>query len=467
MVSNGQRDNESFPIFVSHKNFLMRRIALLLLSVQSMVSVSPAQNPIVPAGIYFADPAARFWDDGRIYVYGSVDENCGYYCSKRYHVLSSPDLQAWKLHPNTFASAGEGDEVPYSDNLLFAPDCHCRDGRYYLYYCLASRENTEGVAVSDSPAGPFKKGEVMDMAGYNEIDPAVFIDEDGQGYYLWGQFTVKMARLKPGMKEIDPSTILDSVITERDHFFHEGATMVKRNSIYYLVYSHMGRADMPTCIGYSTATSPMGPYTYGGVIIDNDHCDPGNWNNHGSLLEFNGQWYVFYHRSTHGCRTMRKACVEPIFFNPDGSISEVEMTSQGAAGPFSAFDTIQAERACMLFGNVRIQAFSDREEELGKIQAGDRAVFKYVDFWEGADSVSICLKMVNPGGMIHLVADRPWNRPFATIGVPAEIPAKDRIILKAGTGSLAGVHALWLRFSGEGEEDMFTIDWLLFESIKF
>lgn len=108
----------------------------------------------------------------------------------------------------------------------------------------------------------------------------------------------------------------------------------------YLVYADLSRADMPTCIGYATSKAPFGPYTYGGVIVDNDHCNPNNWNNHGSIAKFNGQWYVFYHRSTHGCNKMRKACVEPITFNPDGSIPEVEMTSQGAGGPLEATSEI-------------------------------------------------------------------------------------------------------------------------------
>ncbi|MFP4060734.1 MAG: family 43 glycosylhydrolase [Bacteroidales bacterium] len=108
-----------------------------------------AQNPIVPPGVYITDPSARIWNDGNIYIYGSVDESTKYYCSHRYHVLSSDAMMNWKLHENTFSSKGEDDQVPYSDNLLYAPDCMERDGKYYLYYCLASNQNTEGVAVSD------------------------------------------------------------------------------------------------------------------------------------------------------------------------------------------------------------------------------------------------------------------------------------------------------------------------------
>lgn len=166
-----------------------------------------AQNPIVPPGMYIADPSAHVWDDGNMYIYGSVDESTDYYCSWRYHLMSSADLLNWTIHKNTFSSKGENDQVPYSDKLLFAPDCQYKDGTYYLYYCLASSKNTEGVATSSSPVGPFVNGQDIDVGGYNQIDPAVFIDDDGQAYYIWRQFTAKVAKMKPNMKEIDAKSM--------------------------------------------------------------------------------------------------------------------------------------------------------------------------------------------------------------------------------------------------------------------
>ena len=277
------------------------KIIFILLCI--LVSVAGyAQNPIVPSGVYIADPSAHAWSDGKMYVYGSRDESPYYYCSWKYDVLYSADLKHWTVCKNSFASKGEGDQVPYSDDLLYAPDVQYRNRNYYLYYCLATNVNTEGVAVSFSPEGPFLNGRVINTYGINQIDPCVFIDDDGQAYLIWGQGTAKMAKLRPGMTEIDPSTIRDSVVTEKEHFFHEGGYMVKRNGIYYFIYAHMGRAGRPTCIGYATGSHPMGPFKYGGVIIDNDHCDPAVWNNHGSIVEFHGRWYVFYHRSTHASK---------------------------------------------------------------------------------------------------------------------------------------------------------------------
>jgi arabinoxylan arabinofuranohydrolase len=431
------------------------RILSVLLSLFT-ITVSTAQNPISPAGVYIADPSAHVWKDGRIYIYGSNDESSNYWCSPVHHVLSSSDLLKWKLTKNVFASKGENDQVPYNDDVLFAPDCQYKDGTYYMYYCQPSAL-AEGVATSKSPLGPFVNGKAMDVKGIQEIDPCVFIDDDGQAYYLWGQFTAKMAKLKPNMTEIDLSTVKDSVITEKEHFFHEGGYMVKRNGIYYFIYADMSRANMPTCIGYATSKSPMGPYKYGGVIVDNSHCDPGNWNNHGSIVEFKGKWFVFYHRATHNSQMMRKACLEPITFNADGSINEVEMTSQGAADPLAATNVIEAEQACLLFGNTRITAFDENHEQLTGIRNGDKAAFKYLNFGEGAESFEITVVPGKRGGKIHLTLDQPWRSNIGTIDVPAGTGDRKWITLSCKIKPTQGVHALWLKFEGDGE-DLFDVD---------
>lgn len=420
-----------------------------------------AQNPITPPGKYMADPSAHQWKDGKIYIYGSQDESPNYYCSHKHDVISSADMKNWTFTENTFASSGDNDQVSYSDDFLYAPDCQYKDGVYYLYYCLANNTKTEGVAVSKSPEGPFVEGKNIELAGYNEIDPCVFVDDDGQAYYIWGQFNAKMAKLKPNMTEIDTATIRENVVTEKVHFFHEGGYVVKRNGIYYFVYAHMGRAGRPTCIGYATSNSPMGPYKYGGVIIDNDHSDPACWNNHGSIAEFNGQWYVFYHRPTHGSNTMRKVCVEPITFGKDGSIHEVEMTSQGVAGPFKMKSKIDAERACLLYGNTRIKAVSTVNEALCEIQNDDAAAFKYVDFDGQSDSLKIRVMPGANGFSIDVKLDNSWGKTIGRINVPSNADGKEIKTFICKINQTKGIHAVWLKFWGNPGEDAY-VDWLEF-----
>ncbi len=438
----------------------MKRIFLFFVLIQAIIIVN-GQNPIVPPGMYMSDPSAHVWKDGKIYVYSTRDESPVYYCSRYYDILSSSDMIHWKVTKDAFSSSGNEDKVPYSDQRLAAPDCQYKNGKWYLYYCLSTPVSTEGVATADSPAGPFSTGKQIDLKGINEIDPCVFIDDDGQGYFIWRQFSAKMAKLKPNMREIDPSTIRDSVLTEKEHYFHEGGYMVKRNGIYYFVYTQMKRANRATCIAYATSKSPMGPFKYGGVIIDNDHCDPAVWNNHGSIVEMNHQWYVFYHRSSRGCVSFRKACVEPIHFNPDGSIPEVEMTTQGTGKPLNCMERIDAERACLLFGNVRTNVFEEGKEDLEGIRNDDKAAYKYIDFSSGADRITVMVKAGNGGGRIDVLIDQPWGPSMGTIQIPDVSEGDKWNSYTAKLKEIKGVHAVWLRFL-TGKNENVKLDWFVF-----
>ena len=392
-----------------------------------------AQNPISPTGVYIADPTARVWQDGKLYIYGSTDSVPGSYCSKTYHVLSTDNLRQWTLHRESF----------WWQETLYAPDAICKDGRYYLYYDTPNGE--EYVAESVSATGPFGNG--VKIEGPKQIDPNVFIDDDGQAYYFWGQFAAKGARMNADMKTLDWTSMKDSIVTEKEHGFHEGSFVMKRGKYYYFIYADISRKGRPTSLGYAMSTQPMGPYEYKGIIIDNAGCDPKTWNNHGSIVEYDGQWYVLYHRSTHASSAMRKACIERIRFNEDGTIDEVEMTTQGAAPPLDARMKVDAARACMMEGNVRIRLMegaADREE-LGEIHSGDKAAWKYLDFGkEGLDRVHIRLKSM-AGGTVIVRMDSPDGPEMGRVSVPA---GKDWQEYETECVPTKGVHAVWMEFAG-------------------
>ncbi len=440
-------------------NRLTRKMSLILLISGLAIINIFSQNPISPPGIYLADPEAHVWKDGRVYVYGSVDESVDYWCSHTHHVLSSNDMMNWTLHKDYFKSKGEGDKVAYSDKVLYAPGAAYKDGKYYLYYCLSDPKQPEGVAMSNNPVEGFSQGKKMNLYGHDQIDPAAFVDDDGTSYYIWGQFTLKMAKLNDDMISIDPTTIKDNIITEADHQFHEGAYMVKRNGIYYLIYAHLDKAHRPTQIGYATSKNPMGPYKYGGAIVDNDHSDPEVWNNHGSVVEFNNQWYVFYHRSTHGTVKMRKACVEPIFFNEDGSIDEVEMTTQGAGPPLNPKSILDAERACALHGNLRTEALGTNNEILTKIKPQDRAVYKYLQFTGKEKEVKVRVKLKG-NAKIHLTQGGPWNKRISTINLESSTEGQ-WTTFSAKVDVQEGKHALWLIFDTKDDSEL-SVDWVQF-----
>ncbi|AJG98226.1 xylosidase [Clostridium beijerinckii] len=365
------------------------------------------RNPVLPTYLHIPDSEAHIMPDGRVYVYGSWDQyDEDVYCSKEYRVFSSSNMIDWTDHGKSFDSSQvqwmydeNAHKYPVVDwdntnptpmlkktfedtmeafttkDLLYAPDAISKNGKYYLYFCLS--DITEGVAVSDRPEGPFSNPVQLPCAG---IDPAVFIDDDGQAYYFWGQFRSSGAKLKDNMIEFEENSITNKILTEEEHGFHEGSSVRKRNGIYYCVYASIIRGKA-TSLAYATSKSPLGPYEYKGIIIDNDGCDPQSWNNHGSIEEVNGQWYVFYHRSSQNKKIRRRLCIEPIFFNEDGTIQEVLMTSQGAGRPFSIDEQIEAYRACYLSGSVYIAPLKNDCEGLTGIRDGDTAIYRYVE-WE-------------------------------------------------------------------------------------
>ncbi len=250
-------------------------------------------NPILPLHHRVPDVEARVFD-GRLYLYGSYDKDPNiYYCSHEFHVFSTSDLQADDLYPQ-FTDHGvsmKSEWTPSPDALLYAPDCVKIGDTYFLFW--GSSNGREWVAQSATPAGPFSNVKEVNLP-VDQIDPAVLVEDDGAVYYYWGQFQCHGARLLPGLTAIDPTTYQPRLLDEMEHGFHEGTSIRKIGSLYYLVFADVsgGRA---TRLSYATAASPLGPFTKRGVIIDCVDCDFESWNNHGSIVEFNGQWYVCYH----------------------------------------------------------------------------------------------------------------------------------------------------------------------------
>lgn len=385
-----------------------------------MREFSNRRNPILPLEYHVPDSEGHVMPDGKLYVYGSFDDREDVYCSEKYHVVSTADMEHWMIHEESL----NGNQIPWFNNpvapkypgidwshstpfiqkmiqrdlengvdmkakfeeeekrekpaLLFAPDCLERNGKYYLFFCMP--DDSEGVAVSERPEGPFNNPIQLPCGG---IDPAIFIDDDGQAYYYWGQLFSHGVKLNEDMISFNRDEIVDDLVTEEEHFFHEGSSMRKIGDTYYYVYADMERGK-PTSLGYSTSKSPMGPFTYRGIIIDNDGCDPASWNNHGSIECVNGQWYVFYHRCSRGVQQHRRLCIEKIEILEDGTIPEVKMTSQGIGEPFAPREVIKGYQACEMSGSVYIGVNEDAgsaeeyPEVLMNISVGDEVMFRYV-----------------------------------------------------------------------------------------
>lgn len=290
--------------------------------------VTLGPNPFI-THMFTADPSAHVWKDGRLYVYPShdIDPPRGCDLMDRYHVFSTDDMVNWKDHGEILNSS----QVPWGrpeGGFMWAPDCAYKDGTYYFYFPHPSSSDVHcswkvGIATSKHPAKDFKvqgyiKG-IDDACGM--IDPCVFIDDDGQAYlYHGGCGRIIGAKMKDNMMELAEKP--RSMEGLKD--FHEGAWVHKRNGIYYLMYSDNVPHPEGNRLVYATSTNPLGPWTYQGVILE----ATGSGTSHGSIVEYKGEWFLFYHNSdlSGGKPELRSICVDKLYYNPDGTIQLVKQT---------------------------------------------------------------------------------------------------------------------------------------------
>ena len=327
-------------------NMLIKKLSLIPLAILAFSAVASAQNPIIK-GAFSADPSAHLFD-GRIYVYPSHDipapadyARKDWFCMADYHVYSSDNLVDWVDH----GVIVDQDHVPWVNAAgysMWAPDCNYKNGKYYFYFPAPQKPqpgqrfagNGIGVAISDTPYGPFIPEE-KPIQGIGGIDPCIFIDDDGTPYLAWSGRGLQLARLKDNMLELDSEPI---TITGIPRGQTEGPFLFKRNGKYYYTFPWV--EDARETLAYCMSDSPMGPYEFKGKFMEQSEtiC----WTNHHSFVEFGGQWYLFYHHNDYSpyFDKNRSVCVDYVEFNPDGTIVPVVPTLRGV-GVTRATDNIQ------------------------------------------------------------------------------------------------------------------------------
>nr|WP_288837655.1 family 43 glycosylhydrolase [uncultured Flavobacterium sp.] len=309
----------------------------LLITILSTNSYS--QNPLnFGSKIFTADPSAHVWKDGKMYVYTSHDEECQTdFFMKDWYAFSSSDLVNWTDHGVIFSIK----DLNWADNFAWAPDCAYKNGKYYFCFPVGTgfkdrvnpKNSTKwmgiGIAVSDSPTGPFKDaiGKPLWTTPYAN-DPCLFIDDDGKGYiyfngggdYLVAEMNNDLLSVKGEMYKMDMGDYKPK---------REGPWVFKRNGIYYYTMPEENRI-----LTYYTAKSPKGPWKYQGIIMDQE----GESNNHHSIVEYKGKWVLFYHRwleNKSECgEKQRQVCAENLFFNEDGTIQKINRTDLGVGNTF-------------------------------------------------------------------------------------------------------------------------------------
>ena len=318
-----------------------------------------AQNPII-RDQFTADPTARVFNN-KVYLYPSHDimppagQRQDWFCMEDYHVFSSENLTDWTDH-GVIVTQNKVPWVRPDSYSMWAPDCVYRNGKYYFYFPSAPAAGrggfAVGVAIADNPEGPFVP-EPEPIKGINGIDPCVLQASDGNAYIFWGNG--RCAKLKENMKELADDTPKETVkwgnrevemmgvncLKDLPNRQAEGPFAFEYNGNYYLTYPYV--REKTEVLGYAMSKHPMGPYEYKGLIMAEQ--PNGCWTNHHSIVNYKGQWYLFYHHNylSPNDDKRRSACIEKLYFNADGTIQEVKQTMRGV-GINKATEKIEIDR---------------------------------------------------------------------------------------------------------------------------
>lgn len=292
------------------------------------------KSPLLPG--FYADPnIAEF--DGTYYIYATTDGTPGW-GGKDFYVWKSTDLVEWERSDEPFLTLnGMNGDVPWATGNAWAPTIIERDGKFYFYFSghhATLNRKTIGVAVADSPEGPFT-AQPNAMILNNEavtsgqaIDPAAFKDPvTGKHYLFWGNGSPVYAELADDMVSLKPGTIASiSGLTN----FREGTFLNYRDGIYHLTYSIDDTGSPNYRVGYATSTSVTGPWTYRGVILEKDTSQGILGTGHSSIVQVPGtdEWYIAYHRfgMPGGDGTHRETTIDRLTFDADGLMEKVVPT---------------------------------------------------------------------------------------------------------------------------------------------
>lgn len=315
---------------------MLRGYALLLLSsltlgVRAQQATVVQGNPII-TDKYTADPSAMVYKD-KVYLYAGHDEAPAKqerYMMHEWLVYSSDNMTDWKGHPSPLKAK----DFAWAKGDAWASQAIERNGKFYWYVAVehgSIKGKAIGVAVADNPLGPFKdaRGSAIitnDMTteetkiSWDDIDPTVFIDDDGQAYLFWGNTQCYYIKLKENM--VDQDGPIQKVSLPN---FTEAPWLHKRKGWYYLSYAY----QFPEKIAYAMSRKITGPWEFKGILNE----VAGNSNtNHQAIIDFKGKSYFIYHNGSipnDGGSFRRSVCIDRLYYNADGTMKRIIMTTEG------------------------------------------------------------------------------------------------------------------------------------------
>ncbi|KAL5353863.1 hypothetical protein ACLOAV_001907 [Pseudogymnoascus australis] len=441
---------------------------LFLGALLDSVGIARADNPIVQT-IYTTDPAPLV-HDGRVYVYTGHDEDGSTtYNMIDWHLYSSADMVNWQDH----GSPASLTTFSWANANAWAGQVIPRNDKFYFYVPI--RHNTGamaiGVGVSDRITGPFVDALGHPLVENNEIDPTVFIDDDGQAYMYWGNPNLWYVKLNEDMISFSGSSPTQVSLTaegfgersgdaKRPTTFEEAPWVYKRNGIYYMIYAANCCSED---IRYSTGTSAIGPWTYRGVIMA---TEGGSFTNHPGIIDFNDTSYFFYHNGAlpGGGGYTRSVAVESFVYNADGTIPTMKMSTDGPAqiGTLDPYVRQEAETMAWSSG-VETETCSEGGINVANIRNGAYIKVKGVDFGDGAQTLSARVSSETSGGEIELRLGSVTGTIVSTCTVPGTGGWQTWTTVTCPVSGATGTQDLFFNFVGSGSGFLFNFNWWQFE----
>lgn len=419
-----------------------------------------AQRPIIQTK-YTADPAPMVYND-TVFLYTTHDEDDAEgFKMQDWLLYTSTDMVNWTDH-GVVASLKSFDWVK-RDNGAWAEQVVERNGKFYMYCPIHG--NGIGVLVSDSPYGPFKdplgKPLVWQKEHWDDIDPTVFIDEDGQAYMYWGNPNCYYVKLNEDMISYSGDIVK---LKETPEHYQEGPWFYKRNGHYYLAFAS---TCCPEGIGYAMSDSPTGPWKTKGYIMRPTERTRGN---HPGIMDYKGKSYVFglnydllkLETNTHYER--RSVSVAEMHYNEDGTIQEVPYwadTKLEQIGTFNPFRKVEAETMAWGYG-LKTTPNADKSLSVVDVNNGEYICVRGVDFGKNKARRFEVSALPLEGGNLKIRLDAPDGKIVGNVNIPQGNETSKYELYSCEVNAVSGIHDLYLSFEGENNKDLFELDYWKF-----
>lgn len=419
-----------------------------------------AQRPIIQTK-YTADPAPMVYND-TVFLYTTHDEDDAEgFKMQDWLLYTSTDMVNWTDH-GVVASLKSFDWVK-RDNGAWAEQVVERNGKFYMYCPIHG--NGIGVLVSDSPYGPFKdplgKPLVWQKEHWDDIDPTVFIDEDGQAYMYWGNPNCYYVKLNEDMISYSGDIVK---LKETPEHYQEGPWFYKRNGHYYLAFAS---TCCPEGIGYAMSDSPTGPWKTKGYIMRPTERTRGN---HPGIMDYKGKSYVFglnydllkLETNTHYER--RLVSVAEMHYNEDGTIQEVPYwadTKLEQIGTFNPFHKVEAETMAWGYG-LKTAPNADKSLSVVDVNNGEYICVRGVNFGKNKARRFEVSALPLEGGNLKIRLDAPDGKIVGNVNIPQGNETSKYELYSCEVNAVSGIHDLYLSFEGENNKDLFELDYWKF-----